>query len=132
MLRELALLASIVVATISLAGCVTVSEVLTARELACEETPEDLCLRIADLADPALGGAPGEDGPRHARTTTTVRVAPADCADLDRGLPATRCWRVDGIYIDGYADIRLTDPIEATEFSERVYQRPDGGLVVWR
>jgi hypothetical protein len=124
--RTLTTIALIAVTAIGLAACTAVNEVLTDRDLICEETPDDLCLRIADLAVRPLD---------RASEMTVTHVSPADCAMLGHGpnprlvvpdggrqrrLPdATRCWYVEG-----------TDTINDIGFGVWVYERPDGTLAM--
>ncbi len=114
-------------------ACATVSEVVTGRDLTCEATPDDICIRVADLAVRELSVMLQEGRP-DAIVMTTVKVGAADCADLDVMVErtATRCWYVEGTYPDGYADIPITSSIAPGSIGTWVYQRPDGSLTLWQ
>jgi hypothetical protein len=127
--RTLPTIALIAVATFGLTACVAVNETLTDRDLTCEATPDDLCLRVADVAVSDLSGRLDETRANPV-TVTTVKVELTDCADIGRERTATRCWRVEATYIDGYSDIPLTAEIIPGEFGAWVYARPDGTLGV--
>jgi hypothetical protein len=110
---HLTALALIVIATTGLAACAAVHEAVTGRHLTCFDTPDDLCIRVADLAmaqvltdladDPVMRDAVGAVN----AAELTIVVRPTECARIGRGpvgtrfstplRPATtRCWRVEG------------------------------------
>lgn len=126
--RAVSMLALVIGWTISLGACASINEVMADRALTCEATSDELCIRIADIA---VDGMPGEVSADWA-TVTSANVAPIDCADVERGLQATRCWQVGGTYLVGYADIPLTSEIEPTDFQWIVYERLDGAIVAWQ
>ena len=107
----------IAVATLSFAACVQVNEAITDRNLICEATPDDLCLRIADFAvspaaniDPEVGEA----------ALKAIKVEPTQCKQAGRMRGATRCWRVE-------AGNPVDDSI-TNGYGTWVFERPDGTL----
>lgn len=115
--RTLATVALIVIATIGLVACVAINEAVTDRDLRCEATPDDLCVRIADLA---VSAAADLDAQVDMEARKTMKVRPIDCSNIGRELTATRCWRVEGgsLVDDGFT----------SGFGRWVYERPDGTL----
>jgi hypothetical protein len=129
--------ALMVLATISLAACAAVNEAVTGRHLTCLDTPDDICVRAADLtvddlitkiaSDEVMAAALGNVR----ASEMTVVVKPTDCADIGRGpvaarhpaapdhAPATRCWRVEGEHASGNL-----------AFGRWVYEDQHGTLVV--
>ena len=82
----------VVLVMLTTAACVQVNEAINSRELECDGVPDDICVRLADLADP----------PSRAKFSTIVRIVvrPTDCGDIeDSGMVRrpgmVRCWGVE-------------------------------------
>lgn len=74
---------------VTAAACVQLHEEVNGRDLACAGVPDDICVRLADLAD----------APSRAKFSTIVRIVvrPTDCGDIeDSGMVRrpgmVRCW----------------------------------------
>ena len=117
-------IALIVITTIGLAACVAVNEAVTDRDLICEGTEDDICVRIADLAVSEESDLEMDVG---ALRTVVIQVAPTDCAAIGREQTSTRCWRVKG---EGIVDITIENGATTNGFGRWVYERSDGTLGV--
>jgi hypothetical protein len=104
--------ALLALATIGLGACALISEPTPDYKLSCGGTPDDVCVRVADLADRDL---PLELGASVSRMT----VGPTDCVSIDHP-GVTRCWYIEGT-VDG-------GPSEGFTFAARVHEHPDGTL----
>jgi hypothetical protein len=85
----------VVAAAFALVGCVPVRNALTDPDLVCEETPDDLCIWIAELglAGLDLAALEAEIGP-----IPTIHVYPMRCNVESMGMTvqnARRCWIVE-------------------------------------
>ena len=76
-------------AMLTASACVQVNEAIKSRDLDCREVRDDICVRLADLAD----------APSRAKFSTIVRIVvrPTDCGDIeDSGMVRrpgmVRCW----------------------------------------
>jgi hypothetical protein len=126
--RILPPLALLVLATLGLAACAAINQVVTDPDLTCEATPVNLCTRVADVAVNQASTQLEEFGVGPT-TVTTVEVRPMDCAVMGRERVAPRCWRVTMMYVRHDAD----DPLTAgspDDIGAWVYERPDGTLGV--
>ena len=106
--RALLIGALLALAIIGLEACALVSEPTPNYKLSCGGTPDDVCVRVADLATRDL---PPELG----TSITQMTVGPTDCVSIDHP-GVTRCWYIDGIVVGGNA------------FAARVHEHPDGTL----
>jgi hypothetical protein len=85
----------IVAIAFGLGGCLSIRNALTDRDLVCQETPDDLCIRIAGLglAGLELASLEAEIGP-----IPTIQVYPVRCNVESMGMTlqdARRCWVVE-------------------------------------
>ena len=94
-------------------GCVGVNEQLTGRDLECGTTPEDLCVRAADLAEKVLA-ADIQERFREPELVT-IFVSQISCAETGVQRPVVRCWTVEVSGPGGGIGIDL-------------FELPDGGL----
>ena len=97
----------------SSSGCVQARNILADRDLVCRETPDDLCMRIADLGLTRMD----VDAEEHnVGRIPTIQVYPSDC-QAEFGAPAAvRCWSVEATAESG-AGIGVG-----------VYQQADGSI----
>ncbi len=91
-------------------GCRDVNQVVTGRQLTCDQTPEDVCIRVADLVATLLRDM-------RAPTINTMSVKPRTCDGDEVG--DTRCWWIDGTFQDGS---------EEGATSVQVHEHADGAL----
>ena len=105
---------ALAVLVIGSGGCVQARNILAERDLVCRETPDDLCIRIADLALTRMD----VDAEEHnVGPIPTIQVYPMDCRDGGGAAPAAvRCWMVDATAESG-AGIGV-----------EIYQQADGSL----
>ena len=112
--------ALLVTLLVSTGGCVPVHNLLADRELVCEGTPDDLCLRVADLGS---GPRPGLDiDNREGIIGPTPKLSVI-------ALPQERCWRPN------LPDARRCWSVEAEldgggSVDVGVVERGDGSLVI--
>jgi hypothetical protein len=129
--RSLPRLAVILVAALGVAACAAVNEVVTDRDLSCEGMPDDLCVRIADLAAPHIR-ASLEANRGDKIVIRSVNVEARECPGFHPLLEqsARSCWYVTARFPDGYSDIPITGDIPMGDGWAFVYERPDGRLEV--
>jgi hypothetical protein len=77
---------------LGLTACVPARNLATDRDLVCRETPDDLCIRIADLALSRMNVDAEE---RNVGRIPTIQVYPTPCADVGPAPAAVRCWTVE-------------------------------------
>ena len=103
--------ASIVLAILMAGACGQVNGLVTGRDLVCEGTPDDVCIRVADQVandDHVLG------------PIAKVRVTARECLDGE-GPRAVRCWHVE-------AETRPDAGGRFGRLGGQWYQRVDGTL----
>ena len=96
-------------------GCVQVRNMVADRDLVCRETPDDVCIRVADLGLSRLNldQQESELGP-----IPTIQVYPVRCTSDEFGsaVPnATRCWMVEATNENG-------------GIGTGIFELPDGSL----
>ena len=89
--------AAILLVAIALAnaGCVQVRNMVADRDLVCRETPDDVCIRVAEFGLARMDVALQE---RELGPIPTIQVYPVGCTAEEFGVAvptATRCWMVD-------------------------------------
>ena len=109
--------AAILLAAVAMAsaGCVQVRNMVADRDLVCRETPDDVCIRVADLGLSRLNIAEQERG---SGRIPTIEVYLVGCSADEFGVPvpnATRCWMVEATNENGGIGIG-------------VFELPDGSL----
>ncbi len=104
--RTLPTIALLVVAVMGLSACVAINEHIAGRDLICEGTPEDVCIRVADLVTSSL---PDEI----TSTMSEMTIEPRACDADEAG--DTRCWSIEALMIGGSA-------------GASVHQHADGSL----
>ena len=105
---------ALAVALMSSAGCVQARNLVADRDLVCRETPDDLCIRLADFAVARMDVNAEE---RTVGRIPTIQVYPTPCSNPgDAARPAVRCWMVDATAESG-AGIGV-----------EIYQEADGSL----
>jgi len=97
-----ALLAAILVGA---AGCRDVDQALKGRRLTCERTPEEVCIRVADMVDQWLGEM-------RTPTITGMTVSPRACDAREIG--DTACWSVNAVFEDGETDALVHEHADGT------------------
>ena len=100
----------------ALVGCVPVRNLMADRDLICRDTPDDLCVRIADLGLTRLDVDAAE---RDVGRIPTIQVYPTGCTMEELGAEspgAVRCWWVEASAESGAGTLVA------------VYQRADGSL----
>ena len=105
----------LVIVALSSPACVQVRNVVADRDLVCRETPDDVCIRVADLGVSRLNIAEYE---REGGPVPTIEVYPVRCTadEFVSDVPnATRCWMVDATNQNG-------------GIGTGVYELPDGSL----
>jgi hypothetical protein len=105
----------LVVLALSSAACVQVRNMVADRDLVCRDTPDDVCIRVADLGLSRLDVAEYE---REAGPIPTVEVYQVRCTadEFIADVPnATRCWMVDATNQNG-------------GIGTGIYELPDGSL----
>jgi hypothetical protein len=103
------LLLGLLVATTS--GCVAARNLVADRDLVCRETPDDVCIRVAELALTRLEPAIAEAEPRRGRIPT-IQVSPVPCDEEELGFPvpnATRCWMVEATNETGGVGVHVLE-----------------------
>jgi hypothetical protein len=80
------------VAAVIAAACVSINESMTGRDLECEGTPEDVCIRVADLGEKLLASGMEESYPGR---EFIIIVYQADCPVGGTPRGAARCWDVE-------------------------------------
>ncbi len=115
MLRNATAAILLVAMALSGAACVEVRNMVADRDLVCRETPDDVCIRVADLGLSRLDIAQVEleGGP-----IPTIQVYPVRCTADEFGsqVPnATRCWMVEATNENG-------------GIGTGIYELPDGSL----
>ena len=108
----------LVATALSSAGCVQVHNMVSDRDLVCRETPDDVCIRVADLGLSRLNVAQQE---RESGPIPTIQVYLVGCTADQFGVPvpnATRCWMVEATNEHGGIGVG-------------VFERPDGSLRVF-
>ena len=96
-------------------ACVQVRNMVADRDLDCRDTPDDVCIRVADLGLSRLDVAEQE---RERGPIPTIQVYPVPCTADEFGsdIPnATRCWMVEATNESGGIGTGL-------------YELPDGSL----
>ena len=118
MLRYLTAAITVVVVALASMACVQVRNMFADRELLCHQTPDDVCIRVADLGLTRLDVAQEE---RRLGPIFTILVDPVGCNAEEFGVPvpnATRCWMVEVSNDNGGARVG-------------VFEQPDGSLRVF-
>ena len=105
----------LVTLALSSTACVQVHNMVADRDLVCRETPDDVCIRVADVGLSRLNIAQHE---RELGPIPTIEVYLVRCTAEEFGtrVPnATRCWMVDGTNDNGGV-------------GTGVFELPDGSL----
>jgi hypothetical protein len=103
--------AALALAMIAFGGCAAINSSVTNRDLECQATPDDVCIRVADYAISQLL-------PEMQRDTTKIVVAPRPCDPEEKAAGDKRCWSVDGEVNLGLAGV----------FGSWVHEHSDGRL----
>ena len=101
MLRNSAAAILLVAVALSGVACVQVRNMVADRDLECRDTPDDVCIRVADLGLPRLDIAQQE---REGGPIPTIQVYPVRCTADEFGFHppnATRCWMVEATNENG-------------------------------
>ena len=105
---------ALAIALVSSTGCVQARNLVADRDLVCRETPDDVCIRVADLALTRIDVDAEE---RNVGRIPTIQVYPVPCSDPgDAARPPVRCWTVEAT-ADSGAGIGV-----------EIYQAADGSL----
>jgi hypothetical protein len=109
----------VVAVAFAIIGCVSVRNALGDRDLVCSETPDDSCIRIADVGLTLLDVDKAE---RDYGPIPIIKVYPTGCTMDELGVPApgaVRCWWVEASVESGRGA------------SVAVYERADGSLQLY-
>lgn len=100
-------------------ACVAARNLVADRDLVCRDTPDDVCIRVAELALTRLEPAILEMESGRGRIPT-IQVYPVPCTGDELGVPvpdATRCWMVEATNENGGVGVSV---IETRKGSLRV------------
>jgi hypothetical protein len=97
-----ALLALLMICAI---GCRDVNQAMKGRQLTCERTPEDVCIRVADFVDVWLREL-------QTPTITGMTVSPRMCDANEIG--DAICFWVNAAYLDGETDAGVHQHADGT------------------
>ena len=115
MWRNVTAVTLLVAIALALAGCVQVRNMVADRDLVCRETPDDVCIRVADLGLSRMDVVEQE---RELGPIPTIQVYPVGCTADEFGVAvptAKRCWMVEATNEGGGIGIG-------------VFESPDGSL----
>ena len=92
-------------------ACVAARNLVADRDLVCRETPDDVCIRVAELALTRLEPAIAQEEPKRGRIPT-IQVYPVPCTAEELGVPvpnATRCWMVEATNESGGVGVNVLE-----------------------
>jgi hypothetical protein len=97
-------------------GCVAARNVVADRDLVCRDTPDDVCIRVADLALTRLDPAIAEEERKRGRIPM-IQVYPIPCTAEELGFPVsdlTRCWTVEATNERGGVGVQVVENSKGT------------------
>jgi hypothetical protein len=80
--------ACVTLAMLTAGACGQVNELVTGRDVVCESTPDDICMRVADQVASAVPREDPASGP-----VAKVTVTEQECGN--EVPPVVRCWHVE-------------------------------------
>ena len=95
-------------------ACVPVRNLVADRDLGCRETPDDVCMRVAELGLTRLDVAQAE---REVGPIPTIQVYPVRCTEAELGVrvpDATRCWMVEATNEGGGIGVGVVERVDGS------------------